>query len=588
MYNYYQMSDQIKQLIFKPINYYVCGILVFAGVYVYLVVGDAFTLPDGLTWLLGTLSLLLVWQCGVRFPYLGMISMERLVQFHLLLTLPISETIMISTVASLIMPFINSSYRMGSYHIAALRAANNLAMNTIMLLTASLLLNHWLVLPLDVLNLASIQVIAGTAVAMQVINIGMIFIYFSLDKKKISQLFTAAYLLADFVFVPVGVLSALLFLGPDTTLFYLFAFFMVVLLFGFYSFNNTNTSNESAFLNKGTDYHTSYLDLNRATGAISSRCDQLFNCQALYLRAADAAPNDFLIANNQTGFKDLSDFVNQQLTTEDQETMGVELWHSVPLNYMTASFLDHNGVFAQLMVIRDNQVEFLYADLNLLILFVQRYRPGLSYALTYERLTEYKNTLEHKVAERTQQLELANQEKSVLVKKLKKISSIDALTGLYNRRYFDGLLKHLINTPPKEMSLAIVDLDHFKLINDQFGHDTGDQVLKSVALLMKSWAGDQTTLVRYGGEEFVLMFREVAYSEVKSSLIQLQKDLADQDWNALGLKNALTISIGLAHYPEEAISQLFESADKALYHAKANGRNQIVVFESGLKDILKG
>lgn len=587
MYNDKQMNDRLKHLIFKPLNIYVSGILLFAGLFAFYIIGDSFSFPDSEVWLLGSASLLLVWQCGIRFPYLGMISMERLVQFHLLLTLPIAETLMISTVASLIMPFINKSYRMGSYHIALVRAIHNIAMNTIMLLIAALIIEKVLPIPIERLDLASIQVIVLAAVAAQIINIGMLYIYFSFDKKKVTQLFTPAYLFADFLFVPAGVLSALLMQYSDPTLFVLFAFFMVVLLFGFYSFNNTNTSNESAFLNKGTDYHTSYLDLNRATGAISSRCDQLFNCQALYLRAADAAPNDFLIANNQTGFKDLSDFVNQQLTTEDQETMGVELWHSVPLNYMTASFLDHNGVFAQLMVIRDNQVEFLYADLNLLILFVQRYRPGLSYALTYERLTEYKNTLEHKVAERTQQLELANQEKSVLVKKLKKISSIDALTGLYNRRYFDGLLKHLINTPPKEMSLAIVDLDHFKLINDQFGHDTGDQVLKSVALLMKSWAGDQTTLVRYGGEEFVLMFREVAYSEVKSSLIQLQKDLADQDWNALGLKNALTISIGLAHYPEEAISQLFESADKALYHAKANGRNQIVVFESGLKDILK-
>jgi len=246
---------------------------------------------------------------------------------------------------------------------------------------------------------------------------------------------------------------------------------------------------------------------------------------------------------------------------------------------MTAPFLDHNGVFAQLVVVRVNQVAYVNSDLNLLRLFVQRYRLGLSYAITFAKLSEYKNNLELLVAERTKQLEMANKEKSELVEKLKKISRNDALTDLHNRRYFDGLLKHLVANPPKQLSLAIIDIDHFKKVNDSYGHDVGDQVLKVTAKIMKKWASPNCSLIRYGGEEFVIMIKNTAANDAQIILNELLNLVALYQWSKTTVQQPITVSIGLAHFPKSGLLDLFEHADKAMYQAKSNGRNQLQLYE---------
>ncbi|WP_223789222.1 GGDEF domain-containing protein [Marinicella meishanensis] len=566
---------------FKPIRLYVIGMMLLAAIYFVWVVGDAFSLPPLLTWVLGAASLLLVWQCGLRMPYLGMISMERLVQFHLLLTLPISEVILISTVASIIMPFINKSYRMNSYRIALLRAGNNLAMNTIMLVTAALILDWGVDLPLTRLDWVAVEVIALVAVVMQVINIGMIFIYFSLDKKKIRKLMTPAYLFADLVFAPAGVLSALLFIHPDPMVFYLFAFFMAILLISFYGFNQRDAADDSRALKQGTEYPASYLDIGHVTAAIQSRCDQLFDCQALFLTELEHQSNKprFLLQHNDTRFPELADFAAGFATTQMVEH-GTHEVQGHTVHFMAARFIDHQGVFAQMMLVRINQIPYLHADLNLLRLFVQRYRPGLSYAVTYERLREYKDNLEAKVSERTRQLEAVDKERSALVSELKKISNSDALTGLYNRRYFDAMMQHVQKKPPKSLGLAVIDIDHFKRINDSCGHEVGDQVLKTIAQLMEAWSKNNQTLTRYGGEEFVVVTVNGDSEQIVEHHQQLVSQVAAHDWSKLTPKQAVTISIGLCQYPGQPLSDLFERADAALYRAKAAGRNQLQLCQS--------
>lgn len=565
----------------KPIRLYVIGMMLLAASYFVWVVGDDFSWPPILTWALGSASLLLVWQCGLRMPYLGMISMERLVQFHLLLTVPLSQVILISTVASIIMPFINKSYRMNSYRIALLRATNNLAMNTIMLVTAAVILDWALDLPLSQLDWHDAKIIALVAVVMQVINIGMIFIYFSLDKKKVSKLMTPAYLFADLVFAPAGVLSALLFINPDPMLFYLFAFFMVILLFSFYGFNQRDAADDSRALKQGTEYPASYLDIDHVTAAIQSRCDQLFDCQALFLTELENQSNKprFLLKHNDTRFAELADFAAGFATTQLVEH-GTHQVQGHTVHFMAARFIDHQGVFAQMMLVRINQIPYQHADLNLLRLFVQRYRPGLSYAVTYERLREYKDNLEAKVSERTRQLEAVDKERSALVSELKKISNSDALTGLFNRRYFDAMMQHVQNKPPKALALAVIDIDHFKRINDTCGHEIGDQVLKTIARLMQRWSHNKQTLIRYGGEEFVVVTVNGDAEQLVDHHQQLVSEVAAHDWSKLTPKQPVTISIGLCQYPGQQLADLFERADAALYQAKAQGRDQLQLCQT--------
>ncbi|MCB1581443.1 MAG: GGDEF domain-containing protein [Xanthomonadales bacterium] len=572
------MKAHLKQLIFKPINYYVLGVLMVAACYALFMLHGIFSMPQLLTWLIGTSAMLLVWQYGIKMPYLGMISMERLVQFHLLLTLPISETLVITTTASLIMPFINKSYRMNSYHIATIRALNNLSMNTIMLLSTYWVLSHWLTLPLLTLDFWAVFVITIAAIMMQIINIVMIYIYFSFDRKKVSKLFTPAYLFADFIYVPAGVLSALLWHG-DHMVFSLFSSFMVVLLISFYGFNHKSNNEDMTIPKAGTEYPASFLEVDQVTAAIKARCDQLFDVQALCLLELNAAglPKRYLLKDERFS-KDEFEEILEQTHSKEHVNLGRLFIQGKTIDYMTALFKDHSGVFARLLLVRTNHNAFLISDLNLLRLFVQRYRPGLSYALTFSALSEYKNNLEQKVKERTLQLEQVNQEKSELVNKLKLISNSDALTQLYNRRYFNALVKHHKTKPPQQLTLAIIDIDHFKNINDNFGHEKGDQVIQHVAKIMRSWADKNVTLIRYGGEEFAILVKNQPRDATVVSLSKLLVAVRSYDWQQLDLTNTLTISIGMAHYPDSTLDELFDHADSAMYQAKTNGRNQLKSF----------
>jgi len=570
------MEGANKQFQTKPIHWYVAGMLVLAALLVWLMPGATASVPVVSHWLLGVAALLLVWQCGLKMPYLGMISMERLVQFHLMLTMPLSETLLITTVATLIMPFINQAYRMNSYRVAVLRAANNLAMNAIMLCAGYWVLSSWLSLPLVGLDWTSAAVIALAAVVMQVINIGMIMLYFTVDKKKIRRLLTPAYLFADFVFVPAGVMSALLIQQTDPTVFYLFVFFMVVLLLSYYGLNQKKPSESSGVLHQGTEFPVSFLDVEHVTNAIKSRCDQLFDCQAIFLVEADQQVSQprFYLCHNATQIRELDDF-GAQFISQHAVERGAQMIQGHTIHFMAARFYDQEGVFAQMMLVRINEVPYTDADLNLLRLFVQRYRAGLSYAITFEKLTDYKDNLEDKVSERTQQLEAVNQEKSQLVKKLKRISNSDALTGLFNRRYFDALIRYHQKHPPEQLSLAVIDIDHFKHINDNHGHDVGDDVLMAMAAMMRNWACPDTVLVRYGGEEFAALIKNMPPESVQHKLSELLNFVSGHDWDMLPDGHQVTISVGICHHPEHQLVRLFDQADKALYRAKTNGRNQI-------------
>lgn len=569
-------GHQWQQYINKPLLLYVVGMLIVAAAGTWLLTHDVFTWPSFESILLGGGALLLVWQCGVRFPYLGLISMERLVQFHLLLTLPLSEVVIIHILPSLVMPFINKSYRMNSYHVATIRGLNNLAMNTLMMMVAALVLQWGIALPLTTLTWIDVWPIAVAAVLMQAVNITMIFCYFKLDRKKIQGLFTSAYLFADLMFVPVGVMSALLFHMGDTALFTLFIFFTVVLLLAYRSLNQSDQNKEQISINQATDHQISALNLDHLCQTISNRCDQLFNAQAVYLLAVDEGRHQVLVAENRAEVKDLNDRIDGLLTT-DRIGASVDQVDDITLHHIQAAFIDSDGIFARLILMRDQAPPFNEADLDMLRLIVRQFRTDLSYAMTYQRLNEYKINLEAKVAMRTEQLEQANKEKSELVERLKKISQTDALTGLKNRRYFDALMNHFQTSQPQQLSLAVIDIDHFKQVNDQLGHDRGDDVLQTIAHIMNQWAPPGSMLARYGGEEFVVVLTASTLKEAEQSLEQLRILVESHAWTLPNLATKITISIGLSHHPETAIGQLFESADAALYQAKAKGRNQLVI-----------
>ena len=163
------------------------------------------------------------------------------------------------------------------------------------------------------------------------------------------------------------------------------------------------------------------------------------------------------------------------------------------------------------------------------------------------------------------------------------MSLTDGLTGLYNRRHFDSMVEREFLRSKRydgDLSLAIVDIDFFKKINDQYGHLCGDYVLKEVAYMILDNFRKTDLVFRYGGEEFVVLLTETNLSGSVVPLERLRKKIESYPFkfNGEGLK--LTISIGVADNLVESTQELIGNADKALYEAKGGGRNRVIIFNN--------
>ncbi len=161
------------------------------------------------------------------------------------------------------------------------------------------------------------------------------------------------------------------------------------------------------------------------------------------------------------------------------------------------------------------------------------------------------------------------------------ISRVDHLTGLFNRRAMREFMEYEIRHAKRTLkpcSLLFVDADHFKAINDQYGHDCGDLVLKKMAEILKDNLRNQDTVSRWGGEEFVVLLPETPGENIKIVGEKLRKAIEDMRIFYRGVNISLTASLGGAVFDiNKNIDHTINRADKNLYQAKAQGRNRVVV-----------
>jgi diguanylate cyclase (GGDEF)-like protein len=163
-------------------------------------------------------------------------------------------------------------------------------------------------------------------------------------------------------------------------------------------------------------------------------------------------------------------------------------------------------------------------------------------------------------------------------RRLKDKANKDILTNLHNRRYaIKKLEEEWINYIEynNPLSLFMLDLDHFKAINDTFGHDIGDKVLEHVARLLKESSRHRDTVCRLGGEEFLIIAPNTNKQAAKSLAERYRKSIEENQCEALQGKRIVTCSIGISCTNEEIqnYSELMKLADNALYFVKHNGRN---------------
>jgi len=161
---------------------------------------------------------------------------------------------------------------------------------------------------------------------------------------------------------------------------------------------------------------------------------------------------------------------------------------------------------------------------------------------------------------------------------LKREATIDALTGLYNRIYFKKNIKHILSKHTiEEFDTGVIffDIDHFKKVNDTYGHDVGDKVLRKISNLVKHYIRNDDRLIRWGGEEFIILVESESIERVYKQAQHLRSVIEHHAFNIVG---HLTCSFGCAlHGKNEDIMQTIRRADQALYKAKESGRNQVEV-----------
>ena len=166
-----------------------------------------------------------------------------------------------------------------------------------------------------------------------------------------------------------------------------------------------------------------------------------------------------------------------------------------------------------------------------------------------------------------------------LVDRLRAQATIDPLTGCHNRRGFDEILQVELGRARRggrPLTLVLLDIDHFKKVNDQHGHEVGDHALQRIGRAVRHTFRSTDSACRYGGEEFALIFPETSKEEGTRLAERLRVLIETLPPNA-EVPQSLTASFGVASYPDDAAesTELIRAADRALYTAKANGRNRV-------------
>jgi diguanylate cyclase (GGDEF)-like protein len=205
------------------------------------------------------------------------------------------------------------------------------------------------------------------------------------------------------------------------------------------------------------------------------------------------------------------------------------------------------------------------------------------------RLSTIRDEMEAEVVTRTSELRNAN---ALLEDKLEEINNLqgkmyqmalhDTLTGLFNRRFLAETLERELSRAKREnqpVSLLMIDIDHFKLVNDSFGHKAGDEVLKSFGEHLLAHIRTEDIAFRYGGEEFLVVLPGASLHDSQLRADNIRKMVEEISFSIEDKHGQITVSVGVAEYPGNGTTpdEVLTKADEALYAAKKGGRNRVEV-----------
>lgn len=597
---------------YRPLIVYSVLLAALTGWWLALGLREAADFPSPWVVAICIAACLFVWQFGLPAPRVGLISMERLPQIGLLLIFSPPVAAAICGTASLLWPLLNRGYSQGSLKVAALRALHNPAMTALMLLFAG---EAYLAVggrhPLNGFGWSDLLPLIVMALAAQAVNVILMALYYYFDKRDVRRVIRPIYSLMDLVFVPAGVLAAVLFNAHEPATFALFAALMVFFVF---SFNGIGRTLSTAEKESGA-----LARLSQARRALrgARRIDDLGNRILTETRAMFRFDEFYLVLVNRDE-QSLDVRVHERhgarlparskrldaglfgWVVERAEAVLVEDWAQAPEalrqraevtdketgSLIAVPLIEEQGVIGIISVQHTQTGVYSDADLHLMQRLAEQAAAAVADARAFEDLEGYRQRLEARVTERTHELEQASREKERLItalgersRTLERESQEDPLTGIANRRCFSQRLSAEIDVAQamrQPLTLAVADLDHFKGVNDDLGHAIGDEVLRQSAALMKRLCRETDLVARIGGEEFALilpgMKREAAFGFCEN----LRHAMASHDWTAIHPQLRVTLSIGLYQWDGVAnVGELLQSADAHLYQAKRAGRNRV-------------
>jgi diguanylate cyclase (GGDEF)-like protein len=566
---------------------------------------------------------------GFPAPHVGHVSLDRVVQVSSILIFGTLPAAWIAGISSVIWPFLPwGANRSQDLRLTVLRAFHNSGMIIfLVLMTGGLYTYFGGHVPLSELDLHDGMLIFILSLFMQLVNNCFVAVIASLehyDWRKAFSLFSAA---VDIAGVPLAVFTAIVYNRLDTPVFVLFLLVLGLIILIVKSFADTRRAlelkvDELVAVNRVGRAVSGSLVLDDLIELIFRESRNLleFDSFMLALYSEEARELDIRLHHNRQGrqvprsrklgegllswvvsnnkpvyitdwHRDESEFKSMMIHIGD--TPQTQSFIAVPVTYRERVL----GVLSVQGYIPDM---FTDAHFELTVTFAGQVAVAIANARLFEELEKGRNELERRVVERTHDLALqkdelhalteslrsANREKEELLGRLQQQASElerqsreDGLTGLYNRRYLDSRLDFEVKRAQRynrHIALAMADVDRFKGVNDQHSHMVGDDVLRTIANILRNQCRSIDIIARYGGEEFLLCFPETSQDNAVTVCEKIRRQVEEYDWARLQLGLKVTLSIGVAAGPPSYdVDELIAAADEKLYDAKRGGRNRV-------------